>query len=68
MGSRDLDEALDTATDVAILDQEWAGVDVITDGERRRFGAFFRTYYSRLEGIQLSPPGRRLGDPWYDPF
>ena len=61
-----LHEALDTATDIAILDQERAGVDMITDGEMRRFGAFFRTYYSRINGIQTSPPERRIGDPGYD--
>jgi len=31
MGQRDLAEALDTAVDIAILDQERAGVDVISD-------------------------------------
>jgi methionine synthase II (cobalamin-independent) len=30
MGARDLAEALDTAVDIAILDQERAGVDVIS--------------------------------------
>jgi 5-methyltetrahydropteroyltriglutamate--homocysteine methyltransferase len=40
MGARDLEEALDSALDVAILDQERAGVDVISDGEMRRLGSF----------------------------
>ncbi|MFQ5850537.1 MAG: methionine synthase [Candidatus Binatia bacterium] len=66
LGPIDLKEALDTATDIAILDQERAGVDVITDGEMRRFGAFFRTYYSRINGIRTLPSERRIGDPGYD--
>ncbi|MBI3079742.1 MAG: methionine synthase [Deltaproteobacteria bacterium] len=66
LGPRDIEEALDTATDIAILDQERAGVDVITDGEMRRFGAFYRTYLTRIHGIGTLPPERRLGDPGYD--
>ncbi len=66
LGSRDVQEALDTATDIAILDQERAGVDVITDGEMRRFGSFFRTYLRRIHGITMSPPERSLGDQGYD--
>lgn len=66
LGSRDIAEALDTATDIAILDQERAGVDVITDGEMRRFGAFFRTYLRRIQGIQMLPPERSVGDQGYD--
>jgi 5-methyltetrahydropteroyltriglutamate--homocysteine methyltransferase len=33
MGPRDVAEALDTAVDIAVLDQERAGVDVISDGK-----------------------------------
>lgn len=66
LGSRDIEEALDTATDIAILDQERAGVDVITDGEMRRFGAFFRTYLRKINGIQMLPPEKSLGDQGYD--
>jgi 5-methyltetrahydropteroyltriglutamate--homocysteine methyltransferase len=66
LGPRDIEEALDTATDVAILDQERAGVDVITDGEMRRFGAFFRTYLRKIHGINMLPPERSLGDQGYD--
>ncbi len=65
MGCRDVAEALDTATDVAILDQERAGVDVISDGEMRRFGAFFRTYLRRIQGIQMLPSEKSIGDPGY---
>ena len=66
LGAKDIQEALDTATDVAILDQERAGVDVITDGEMRRFGAFFRTYLRKMRGIQVLPPEKSLGDQGYD--
>lgn len=66
LGPRDTAEALDTATDIAILDQERAGVDVVTDGEMRRFGAFFRTYLRRINGIKMLPPERTLGDQGYD--
>jgi methionine synthase II (cobalamin-independent) len=43
MGPRDVAEALATAVDIAILDQERAGVDVISDGEMHRFDSFYRT-------------------------
>ncbi|MBI1992986.1 MAG: methionine synthase [Deltaproteobacteria bacterium] len=66
IGPTDVQEALDTATDIAILDQQRAGVDVITDGEMRRFGAFFRTYLRRINGIHTLPPERSLGDQGYD--
>jgi 5-methyltetrahydropteroyltriglutamate--homocysteine methyltransferase len=60
MGSRDVAEALDSAVDVAVLDQERAGVDVITDGEMRRFGSFYRTYLRRIQGIQMQPAEKTL--------
>ena len=66
LGPADLQEALDTATDIALLDQERAGVDVITDGEMRRTGGFYRTYYGRIRGIHILPPDRRLGESGYD--
>jgi len=66
LGKTDLDEALDTAVDIAILDQERAGIDVITDGEMRRLGSFFRTYLRRIDGIVMLPPERGIGDQGYD--
>jgi 5-methyltetrahydropteroyltriglutamate--homocysteine methyltransferase len=66
LGAHDLQEALDTATDIAILDQERAGVDVITDGEMRRLAGFYRSYFGRIRGIQILPPARKLGEPGYD--
>jgi 5-methyltetrahydropteroyltriglutamate--homocysteine methyltransferase len=65
MGSRDVAEALDTAVDVAILDQKRAGVDVITDGEMRRFGSFYRTYLRRIQGIRMQPAEKTLAGPGY---
>ena len=66
LGPRDIQETFDTAADIAILDQERAGVDVITDGEMRRFGSFFRTYLRRIDGIKRLPPERGIGDQGYD--
>ena len=40
LGPADLSEMLDDAVDLAIRDQEEAGIDVITDGEMRRAGFF----------------------------
>ena len=65
LGSRDVAEALDTAADIAILDQERAGVDVITDGEMRRFGSFYRTYLRRIQGIHMLPLEKAMGDAGY---
>ncbi|MGH7770988.1 MAG: methionine synthase [Candidatus Binatia bacterium] len=65
LGPADIRETLDTAADIAILDQERAGVDVITDGEMRRFGAFYRTYLRKIQGIQMSPAEKSLGDAGY---
>src|SRR5437899_4640512 len=65
MGPRDLAEALDTAVDIAILDQERAGVDVISDGEMRRLGSFYRTYLRRIEGIRMEPAEKTLAGPGY---
>lgn len=31
----------------------------------RRFGAFFRTYLRKINGIQALPPEKSLGDPGY---
>lgn len=60
LGGTDVAEALDTAADIAILDQERAGVDVITDGEMRRLGSFYRTYLRRIQGIRMLPAEKTL--------
>jgi 5-methyltetrahydropteroyltriglutamate--homocysteine methyltransferase len=66
-GSQDTRETLDHAVDLAILDQERLGVDVITDGEMRRLSGYVGTLTERLHGIRLTPATtRRMGPPHYD--
>ena len=65
-GQADLEELLSDAVDVAILDQERAGVDIITDGESRRLDGYVDSYYAVIEGIHPTPAARKAG-PWgYD--
>jgi 5-methyltetrahydropteroyltriglutamate--homocysteine methyltransferase len=65
-GAYDLAELLDDAADIAILDQERAGVDIITDGEARRLDGYVDSYYSIIEGIRPLLVTRQAG-PWgYD--
>ena len=64
-GPIDQQETEDCAVDAAILAQERAGIDVITDGEMRRPAFFFRSFYSRFP-IRELPPQRRVGPPHYD--
>jgi 5-methyltetrahydropteroyltriglutamate--homocysteine methyltransferase len=65
-GPYDLEELLSDAVDIAILDQERAGVDIITDGESRRLDGYVDGYYSIIEGIRALPVARQAG-PWgYD--
>ncbi len=65
-GPYDLEELLDDAADIAILDQERAGVDIITDGEARRLDGYVDGYYNIIEGIRALPVARQAG-PWgYD--
>jgi 5-methyltetrahydropteroyltriglutamate--homocysteine methyltransferase len=61
LGPVDLAELLDDAVDIAIRDQEEAGIDVISDGEMRRAGFFTAESYAHLTGIRALPPERRLG-------
>jgi len=60
-GPADLAELLDDAVDLAIRDQEAAGIDVISDGEMRRAGFFTAEFYRHLTGVRALPPERRLG-------
>ncbi len=65
-GQADLEELLNDAVDIAILDQERAGVDIITDGESRRLDGYVDSYYAIIEGIRPIPAARKAG-PWgYD--
>lgn len=67
-GSQDIEETLDHAVDLAILDQERLGIDVISDGEMRRLNGYVRTLLARVEGLHVGAPGetRRFGPPHYD--
>jgi 5-methyltetrahydropteroyltriglutamate--homocysteine methyltransferase len=60
-GPADLAEMLADAVDLAIRDQEAAGIDVITDGEMRRAGFFTAEFYRHLTGVRALPPERLLG-------
>jgi 5-methyltetrahydropteroyltriglutamate--homocysteine methyltransferase len=65
-GPADLVEMLDDAVDLAIRDQEEAGIDVISDGEMRRAGFFTAEFYRHLTGVRALPPDRRLGAGGHD--
>lgn len=65
-GPKDITETLDDAVDLAIRDQEDAGLDVISDGEMRRFGFFTADFYGRLTGLKALPPLRKLGPGGHD--
>jgi 5-methyltetrahydropteroyltriglutamate--homocysteine methyltransferase len=60
-GPADLAELLADGVDLAIGDQERAGIDVISDGEMRRAGFFTAEFYRHLTGVRALPPERRLG-------
>jgi 5-methyltetrahydropteroyltriglutamate--homocysteine methyltransferase len=60
-GPADLAELLDDAVDLAIRDQEEAGIDVVSDGEMRRAGFFTAEFYRHLSGVRALPPERKLG-------
>ena len=54
----DLAEMLDDAVDLAIRDQESAGIDVVSDGEMRRAGFFTAEFYRHLTGVTPLPSCR----------
>lgn len=65
-GPADIQETLNDAVDIAVRDQEDAGVDVISDGEMRRLGFFTADFYNRLTGLHTLPPDRKLGPAGHD--
>jgi 5-methyltetrahydropteroyltriglutamate--homocysteine methyltransferase len=65
LGALDLRELTEDATQVALLDQERAGVDVLTTGEMGRV-RFIIGFYDRIAGIRALDPPRRLGQPLWD--
>lgn len=60
-GPTDIEETKNDAVDRAILDQEQAGVDIITDGEMRR-GSFVWAFASRITGLRDAGPLRKVGE------
>lgn len=60
-GDADLKEAEDDAVDVAVSDQEDAGVDIISDGEMRRVGFFTAEFYHHITGIESREQHRKSG-------
>ena len=65
-GPAAMQETLHDAVDVALRDQEDAGVDIISDGEMRRLGFFTADFYNRLTGLRTLPPDRVLGPAGHD--
>jgi 5-methyltetrahydropteroyltriglutamate--homocysteine methyltransferase len=65
-GPADIQETLNDAVDLALRDQEDAGVDIVSDGEMRRLGFFTADFYNRLSGLRTLPPDRRLGPAGHD--
>ena len=61
----DIKETYDDAVNMAIMDQERAGVDIISDGEMRRW-FFVQSFYERMTGIESDPPLRKVGLYGYD--
>jgi 5-methyltetrahydropteroyltriglutamate--homocysteine methyltransferase len=66
LGSADVAELLDDAVDLAIREQEGAGIDILTDGEMRRSGFFTASFYDHLTGIRSLPPARLVGPGSHD--
>ena len=64
-GQTDVRETFDDAVQLAVRDQERAGVDVITDGEMRRW-FFVQGFYSHFTGLEALPPLRTQGVYGYD--
>ena len=60
-GPADLAEMLDDAVDLALHDQEDAGIDLVTDGEMRRAGFFTAEFYKHVTGVRALVADRRLG-------
>ena len=65
-GPADLTEMLDDAVDLALRDQEEAGIDLVTDGEMRRAGFFTAEFYKHVTGVRALVADRRLGAGGHD--
>ena len=62
LGAVDLRELMEDATQAALLDQERAGIDVVTSGEMMRV-RFIIGFYDRIGGLRALEPPRKLGAP-----
>jgi len=62
LGALDMRELMEDATQAALLDQERAGVDVVSTGEMMRV-RFIIGFYDRIAGIRPLPAPRQLGQP-----
>ncbi len=65
LGAFDVRELMEDATQAALLDQERAGVDVVSTGEMMRV-RFIIGFYDHITGIRPLPAPRRLGQPLWD--
>jgi 5-methyltetrahydropteroyltriglutamate--homocysteine methyltransferase len=65
-GPEDMREAQDDAVDLALRDQEEAGVDIVSDGEMRRAGFFTAAFYGHMTGLRQLPPPRQIGVAGHD--
>jgi len=65
-GPVDLAEMLDDAVDLALRDQEDAGIDLVSDGEMRRAGFFTAEFYRHVTGVRPLPSDRLLGAGGHD--
>jgi 5-methyltetrahydropteroyltriglutamate--homocysteine methyltransferase len=65
LGAVDVRELTEDATQIALLDQERAGVDVLSTGEMGRV-RFIIGFYDRLQGIRRLEAPRKLGQPLWD--
>ena len=65
LGPVDQRELMEDATQIALLDQERAGIDVLTTGEMGRV-RFIIGFYDSIKGIRALPAPRQLGQPLWD--
>ena len=61
LGVQDFEDIQNDAVDLAVRDQEEAGVDILTDGEMRRVGFFTAEFYGHMSGLRELPARRKLG-------
>ncbi len=66
LGPKDIHEVQDDAVDMALRDQEDAGIEVVSEGEMRRVGFFTAEFYRHLTGVTPLDPVRRLGPAGHD--